>query len=323
MKVRMRQWKKIVDRNDDGKTLEQLLKDEGFSRKEISRLKFKNPGLTVDGRQCRSTAKLCAGQEICLYLEDEKTDIQKNVPLEEPEICYEDEDLLIVNKPSGLSCHPGRGHYRDNLGSRIQNYCREKGETCAIRLIGRLDKDTSGLVVFAKNQAASARLWKQREDSIFQKTYCVLVHGFFEKKNGVIDVPLGADPDRKNRMKVITDGKAAVTCYQVVHEFVCEDQEWKECFDDRKKNVEMPEISLVKCLLKTGRTHQIRVHMASLGHPVLGDPFYGKEDTAERLWLHAATVELVQPFTGKRIKIEVPMGGISEYIKNNGASFRD
>lgn len=290
----MRQWRKVISDEESGMTLEQLLKAEGFTKKQISRLKFKTGGLTVDGEQRRSNTILRIGQSVAVNLGDGETEtehVNAGICTAVPKIFYEDPDLLIVEKPSGLSCHPGRGHYADNLGTQIQNYCRAKGERGEIRLIGRLDKDTSGGIVFAKNQTAASRLWKQREDGRFKKIYQVLVHGKLAESEGRIEMPLAPVPEVKNRMHTAKSGMHAVTNYRV-----------KETFKDGNAV-----ISLVECMLETGRTHQIRVHMASIGHPVLGDRFYGRSDDADRLCLHAGVIVLEQPFSGEKIKVEIPV----------------
>lgn len=294
----MRTWKYKTVSSDEGKTLEQILRAAGFNRKEISRLKFLPMGITVDGKKSRVNKRMSAGEVICLQMG--KSQAAETVPWQDivtpdtkddirdlPEICWEDEDILICNKPSGLPCHPGRGHYLDNLGSLAAAYCREKGEDPTIRAVGRLDKDTSGLVVLAKNQTAAARLWKQKEKQIFQKTYIAAVHGVPEKEKSRIRLPMGPVPGEKNRMEIRQDGKEAVTDYQVAGT-----TKWKG-----------KEVSIVKYRILTGRTHQIRVHMAAIGHPIVGDLLYGKSDEAERLCLHAGELRLCQPFTGEELHI--------------------
>ncbi len=285
-------WEKRTVKEDSGKTLEKFLRESGFSKKEISRLKFRREGIKVDGKQMRSTEILKEGQRICLRLDDDvKTDYAVRRDLPKSHICYEDRDILILNKPSGISCHPGRGHFDDSLGAQAVSYLRAKGEENALRLVGRLDKDTSGAVVFAKNQAAAARLWKQRERGTFHKTYMALIHGILENGEGKITFPLERVPGEKNRMRAAEQGKgvSAVTFYRTIHIF----------------DTDTEKISLVECTLETGRTHQIRVHMACLGHPIIGDPFYGWEDRAKCLCLHAGKVVLRQPFSGESICIQI------------------
>lgn len=289
----MKQWKSMICEADEGKTLEEILRAAGFSRKEISRQKFIPDGITLDGEKCRVTVKVHTGQLVTLNFrekEEEKVSVpenEKNGQETGISILYEDDCLLIVEKPSGLSCHPGPGHYLDNLGSMAMAYCQEKGEEYPIRQIGRLDKDTSGIVVFAKDKVTAARLWQQRREGTLQKTYYAVVHGRLRPAEGIIDSPMGKVPGEKNKMCVCPGAMSAITNYRVI----------------REENYEGKELSVVECTLVTGRTHQIRVHMASLGHPLLGDRIYGIPDGAPGLCLHAGKIRLLQPFTGKEINI--------------------
>ena len=289
----MKQWKSMICEADEGKTLEEILRAAGFSRKEISRQKFIPDGITLDGEKCRVTVKVHTGQLVTLNFrekEEEKVSVPENEKSGQEtgiSILYEDDCLLIVEKPSGLSCHPGPGHYLDNLGSMAMAYCQEKGEEYPIRQIGRLDKDTSGIVVFAKDKVTAARLWQQRREGTLQKTYYAVVHGRLRPAEGIIDSPMGKVPGEKNKMCVCPGAMSAITNYRVI----------------REENYEGKELSVVECTLVTGRTHQIRVHMASLGHPLFGDRIYGIPDGAPGLCLHAGKIRLLQPFTGKEINI--------------------
>ena len=289
----MKQWKSMICEADEGKTLEEILRAAGFSRKEISRQKFIPDGIILDGEKCRVTAKVHTGQLVTLNFrekEEEKVSVPENEKSGQEtgiSILYEDDCLLIVEKPSGLSCHPGPGHYLDNLGSMAMAYCQEKGEEYPIRQIGRLDKDTSGIVVFAKDKVTAARLWQQRREGTLQKTYYAVVHGRLRPAEGIIDSPMGKVPGEKNKMCVCPGAMSAITNYRVI----------------REENYEGKELSVVECTLVTGRTHQIRVHMASLGHPLFGDRIYGIPDGAPGLCLHAGKIRLLQPFTGKEINI--------------------
>ncbi len=288
----MRIWEKRTGREDSGKTLEHVLRESGFSKKEISRLKFRREGMTINGVQARSTEILKEGQRIALRLDEDveaNCEVKKNLP--EIHICYEDSDVLVLDKPSGMSCHPGRGHFDDNLGLRALAYLRAKGEGNTLRLVGRLDKDTSGAVVFAKNQAAAARLSKQRQEGTFHKVYKALVHGILKPAEGKISFPLEHVPGEKNRIRAAEEGSGAraLTFYRTL----------------RIYDTEMGSVSLVDCTLETGRTHQIRVHMASLGHPVLGDPFYGRPDGVSRLCLHAEKAVFRRPFTGESVCVQI------------------
>lgn len=293
----MSTWKKTVASIDAGKKLETFLLENGFTKREISRLKFKNPGMHIDGQQAKSTALLQTGQLVQIFLADQNfnaeyitsDNISKNnsIPLD---LLYEDNELLVVNKPSGLSCHPGKGHYNENLGSIVSAYCFQKGITCPIREIGRLDKDTSGIVLFAKNRDTAARLWQQRKDGNLYKTYTILVHGTIKNLSGQITFDMEAVPDVKNRMRTCQSGLTAITNYNLI----------------QHSEFHGFPVSLLECRLETGRTHQIRVHMAAAGHPVVGDTFYGIDDSCKRLCLHAGEVTFYQPYTHEKIHLTVP-----------------
>lgn len=192
--------------------------------------------------------------------------------LPELAIIYEDQDILAINKPAGIVTHPSGSHYSDSLANQVASYFRSKGEPTKVRSIGRLDKETSGILLFARNQTAAARLQNQREEGISEKTYLAAVSGFMPvDEDGAfhrISVPLAPDPDNRLKMVVSTDGtlpgsKHAETLYSVL----------KSTGPDAAAPA-----SLVMLRLKTGRTHQIRVHMASLGHPLLGDSLYCLSD---------------------------------------------
>lgn len=299
----MKQWKHIISAGEAGLPLGRILKAAGFTKNEISRQKFIPDGITLDGEKCRVTQQAAEGQILALNLEEaggesRETSRDEKLSGDSLEILYEDESLLIVTKPSGMSCHPGRGHYQDNLGCLAVDHCCRNGEKITIRQIGRLDKDTSGIVVFGKSKIAAARLWKQRKDGSFKKTYKAWVHGRMEASEGIINFPIAPVTGEKNKMCAVFPEDAqkdtkqldiramyAVTHYRVIGE----------------KTTPDGIITCVECRLETGRTHQIRVHMSAIGHPLLGDCVYGIPDRAERLCLHAESVSLFHPFTGEKI----------------------
>jgi 23S rRNA pseudouridine1911/1915/1917 synthase len=214
------------------------------------------------------------------------------------DVVYEDEDLILLNKPAGIAVHPSHGHYRDTLANFLQYYLAQKGNFAPVRAVGRLDKETSGIVVFAKNQLTAARLGS-RKDSI-QKEYLALVHGHFQDKEGLIDAPIARVTGELNKMEVATHGKPARTHYQVQ----------KECGDD----------TLLSLHLDTGRTHQIRVHMASIGHPLVGDQIYGTtaDPGFSRAALHCFRVKITHPYTGELLKFEVPLPADMRRCYNQG-----
>lgn len=296
---------KTVMAEYDGATLQHFLRaGMGLTQKEISRAKFLPLGICADGVQRKVTARVTAGQRITVRTEkDGKVSAKLSASREKPEVLYEDRDLLVVNKPAGISVHPsGRGTFQaDTLAGRLVAWLREKDEESVIRIVGCLDKDTSGVVLVAKNRAAAGRLERQREQGRLHKTYLALTEGVPEPERGSVEQPLQPDPEDKTRMRICTydaeSGKYAKTHYETV------------------KKWENQKTALVKLWLETGRTHQIRVHMQSLGCPLLGDPLYGSPGSPkkpegnglERTALHAATLNFCQPFTGEAIHIEAPM----------------
>ena len=284
-----------VEKNQQDKqseTIEQVLRKQwGFTKRQIRQAKFRSDGILKNGRRCRVTESVRPGDTIRICLEEEREvsgHLKGNpVPLE---ILYEDEDLLAVNKPAGLVTHPRGGHYQDTLANQAASYFQSKGEMHGVRPIGRLDQETSGVVVFAKSRMAAARLQKQREQGIYQKTYLAVVQGEMETDGRIRSVrqPIGPDSTNHLKMQVREDGKGAVTHYKAVRRILGR--------------------SVLEVTLETGRTHQIRVHMASLGHPLVGDRLYGEDkEGAERALLHAWRVELFQPFTGEAIRLLAPI----------------
>lgn len=273
-----------AEEQDVQKNLETLLRERlGLTRAQIRRAKFTENGITVNGRRHRVTDLVQEGDLVRVLLEDitvPRTEAAEN--WEDLRILYEDEDVLAVCKPSGVACHPAHGHYRDTLANQTAGYLAAKGENCAVREVGRLDRDTSGIVVMAKSQTSAARLAVQREDGRMRKLYLAAAEGLFCEKQGCIRMPIAPDENELNKMTVQNKGKMAVTHYRIVDQTA--------------------DASLVCCRLKTGRTHQIRVHMAALGHPLLGDAIYGQGNlTGSRLGLHAAALQFVQPFTGEKV----------------------
>lgn len=305
---------KTVSTEYDGSTLYHFLREGmGLAKKEISRAKFLEDGICVDGERQKVSAQVRKGQQVTV--QTEKSDAvsghlkASNAPLE---ILYEDMDVVVVNKPSGIPVHPsGRRTFEaDTLANRLVHYLREKGEEGVIRIVGRLDKDTSGVVLAAKNRTTAARLEQQRERGRLHKTYLALTDGIPEPEQGTVEKWLAPDPADKTRMQVCPTGdmhgKYAKTCYKTV------------------KKWEVKNTALLELCLKTGRTHQIRVHMQSIGCSLAGDSLYGKvvcsarpESRAKaqegcgtrmnRTALHAVSLDFCQPFTGEPIHIEAPI----------------
>ena len=307
-----------ITQEEDGMTIRQLLQKKfQFSNREISRIKFHNPGITVNSISARVTQYLKEGDLISIpknMAEDSKALVDSPVSaysvsqdnsvsssygkdfrplLNDVQILYQNTDLCVVDKPSGLVCHPSHGHYEDSLLCSVANMLSLKDYRC-LRCVGRLDKDTSGLVVLAKNRLAAAHLSREREAGTFQKEYLALVHNPFSdrEKKGMISYPLQKitiDPPDKTGIKITKmelcskteEGLSARTEYEVL----CQDRSY----------------ALVRFHLLTGRTHQIRIHMAAIGHPLFGDPLYGIPDGGRRAALHAGKISLLLPFTGETV----------------------
>jgi 23S rRNA pseudouridine1911/1915/1917 synthase len=254
----------------------------GLSRREISRLKFSG-GIIYKGENARVTQPVETGDLIELTFPDQDT-AAAVVLSGKPEILYEDADLVIVNKPAGMPCHPSHEHLDDDMGTVLQNYY---GGSFRVRPIGRLDKDVSGIMLYAKNQPSAARLSRQRAELVLHKEYTAIAEGIFENKKGTLTYSLAKVSGHRDR-KVTEGGRQCVTDYEVIGEY-----------GNR---------SLLKISIVTGRTHQIRAGMAYAGHPLCGDKLYGGDtDHIRRAALHCSHLHLRQPFTQKEISLDLPL----------------
>lgn len=260
-----------------------LSKKEGLSRREISRLKF-NDGILVNNQSARVTQPLQEGDVLTIIF-PEMDSIRLGYLPEKPEILYEDEDLILVNKPAGMPCHPSHEHQGDDMGTLLQSYFGK--EKFIIRAIGRLDKDVSGVMCYAKNQPSAARLSKQRGQQILHKTYYALALGTFDSQEDTIQYHLQKVEGSKAR-KVTNKGQLCITNYKVLQQF--------ETY------------ALLEITIPTGRTHQIRAGMASIGHPLVGDSLYGgKSNLLSRPALHCGKLEMKQPFSHQEIVVTCPL----------------
>ncbi|MCF7926026.1 MAG: RluA family pseudouridine synthase [Candidatus Izimaplasma sp.] len=223
------------------------------------------------------------------YDEEESSLLKEDIPLD---IVYEDDEIIVVNKPTGLVVHPGAGNPSGTLVNgllyNIKDFKAIKGE---IRpgIVHRIDKDTSGLLVVAKTPAALEHLSDQFKAKTTTRSYIALTEGVIDHNKGKINAPIGRNPKRRKQMAVVKDGKEAVTHFQVTKRY--------------KKN------TLIKCQLETGRTHQIRVHMQYIKHPLVGDPTYGHRKTVKShgQFLHAETLGFIHPKTHKKMTFEQPL----------------
>lgn len=291
-----------IGKSESGKTIEEYLRQKAFTRKEISRMKFAEYGICLNGRKSRVNVRIKEGDllEIELLQEKKKSCEWVPVPLQ-AEVLYEDDYLIALDKPAGVVVHPSGGHYMDTLANQLAGYYEEKGLSCAVRPIGRLDKDVSGVVLFAKDQVTASRLASERKQGLFTKEYLALTEGVIEEEEQTIQKRIQVLPS-KYSSEVSENGKPAETTVNVIKRiWDAEDSENEEDQSgDRKKGR-----TLVKCTIRHGRMHQIRVHLASIGHPILGDRLYGsRENFGERIALHAYSAAFLHPFSNRVIKIE-------------------
>ena len=296
-----------------------------LSAHEISSAKFTHDGITADGIQVTVKDRVKKDQLLSICLEDTADMTDHLLPVHgDPGIIYEDEDLLAVNKPAGIVVHPTHGHYCDSIANIIAGYYTEKNENVIIRAFGRLDKDTSGVLLFAKNKAAAGRLEHQRERGQYCRTYYALVHGTLKNKIGIIDAPLSPVPGTLMRQCVSDDGRPAVTHYEVL---------WSGDNGALK-------YSVLRLHLDTGRTHQIRVHMKHIGHTIFNDERYGGHevlkgnrtakyqqfvrncfDICPRQALHAKTLGFVHPISGEEMFFESELPDDMKKIKKKWRSY--
>lgn len=274
---------------NNGTVREVMSRELNLSRKEISRLKFDGE-ILLNGERVKVNDHMRVGDTLTLRFPEIKTESIPAVDAE-PEILYEDEDLVIVNKPAGIPCHPVHGHTKDSMGTILASWYMRSGTEFVIRPVGRLDMDVSGAIIYAKNRLAAARLSRDREEGKLKKYYTAFVSGVLETKSGIIDEPIMKVEGQRRRAAGAEEGKPAKTMYQVTHEFHVGDQS----------------ISILAVEIETGRTHQIRAHLASIGHPLIGDELYGGDRALmNRPALHCAEIDFLTPFSRQGWQVNAP-----------------
>ncbi|WP_031553073.1 RluA family pseudouridine synthase [Oribacterium sp. FC2011] len=274
------------------------LEEPEISRSYASKL-IKDDRIQLNGRSCKASSKVKEGDELLIDMpEPVSLDVvAEDIPLD---IVYEDEDFLIVNKPKGMVVHPAAGHYQGTLVNAVMNHCGEELSTIngVMRpgIVHRIDKNTTGLLVVCKNDKSHKSLAEQLKEHSITRKYVAVVCGNIKEDSGTVDAPLGrSKKDRKKQAIDMVDGRDAVTHFRVLERF--------------------GDYTLVECVLETGRTHQIRVHMASIGHPVLGDDVYGPKRcpfTLEGQCLHAKVLGFIHPSTGEYVEFD---SEYPEYLK--------
>ncbi|MEF3303162.1 RluA family pseudouridine synthase [Paenibacillus sp. GYB003] len=306
----------VVPPEDDGAMLKTILRDRmQLSRKLLSRLKLTPEGITVGGERRYTSSRVKAGDVVEVRMEEEQSEdiLPQELPLD---ILHEDNQLLIVNKPAGMIVHPTHGHYVNTLANAVVHHWLARGEKVRFRPVHRLDQETSGVLCIAKNPYAHQHISEQMQADAVEKTYLAVVYGAVERDRGTIDAPIDRDPQSPHVRIVTPAGYRAVTHYETVRRYGAE-------------------ATLVRLRLETGRTHQIRVHMKHIGHPLIGDAMYGRDagpdepagasgKTAEgpslgRQALHAHMLAFAHPSDRRPVRFEAPlpadMGGLIEALE--------
>ena len=265
---------------------------DGLTRSQAARL-IESGEVAVNGRAVSKSYKLAGGEDVAVTLpEPEPVEaVPQDIPLD---VVYEDADVIVVNKPSGMVVHPAPGHPDGTLVNALLYHCAGtlSGVGGALRpgIVHRIDRDTSGLIIAAKNDAAHQYLSAQLADHTLARTYECIVVGALREDRGTVDAPIARHPTDRKRMAVVAGGREAVTHWEVIARY--------------------PGYTHVRCRLETGRTHQIRVHMAYIGHPILGDTVYGAKKEVPGLTgqcLHAVGLRFLHPRTHEVVELSCPL----------------
>ena len=282
----------VIEENGIGDRIDKFLSlsINSLSRTNIQNL-IKNGNVLVNGKEVKPSYKLEEDDHIEVYdMESEDCDITpENIDID---IIYEDEDIVVINKQKGLVVHPSIGHYKDTLVNALLYHIKDLSSINGVirpGIVHRIDKDTTGLLVVAKNDFAHVKLQEQLKDKTMYRKYYALVYGKVDSNEGVIDAPIGRDVKDRQKMAVVKTGKEAITHFRVIESF---------------KNY-----TFIECRLETGRTHQIRVHMNYIGNPILSDPMYGTrklyDDNGQ--YLHAFELSFIHPRSEKRVTFNAPL----------------
>ena len=284
-----------VSPEDAGVRIDKYLAEQlpDITRSYLQKL-LKDGSVQMNGKPVKASTKTAVGAVIALTIpEPEEPEIlPENIPLD---ILYEDSDVILINKPKNMVVHPAAGHYTGTLVNALMYHCR--GDLSGINgvlrpgIVHRIDKDTTGVLIVCKNDRAHNALAEQLKEHSITRKYRAIVCGNLKEDEGTVDAPLGRHPQDRKKMAIVrSGGKRAVTHYRVLERFGND--------------------TYIECQLETGRTHQIRVHMASLGHPLLGDEIYGRAKSPFKLegqTLHAMVLGFIHPTTGEYLEFEAPL----------------
>ena len=269
-----------------------LSADGALTRSQAARL-IAEGRVRVNGKPAAKSARLSGGETVTVDVPQlrETALPPQDIPLD---VVYEDDDVIVVNKPTGLVVHPAPGHPDGTLVNALLHHCGDSlsgiGGEKRPGIVHRIDRDTSGLIIAAKNDAAHLALSAQLKDHSLSRTYECLVTGNMKQDSGTVDAPIGRSSADRKKMAVVPTGRRAVTHWEVVARY--------------------PGVTHLRCRLETGRTHQIRVHMAYIGHPILGDTVYGAKKPVPGLTgqcLHATGLRFVHPRTGEPVELRCPL----------------
>ncbi len=291
-----------VSEDLSGERLDRFLSEalNNLSRSLIQKLIEKHQVL-VNEKPSKSGYKLRADDKVLVSIPEPEEARVKPEAIE-LDVFFEDKDVIVINKVQGMITHPASGIYEGTLVNALLNHCKSSlsGINGVLRpgIVHRLDKETSGLIIACKNDQAHSEIAKQIHERELKRHYLAIVHGKVIHDRGTINKPIGRDKIHRHRMAVVNGGRNAITHWNVLKKF--------------------DKFTLLECMLETGRTHQIRVHMKSLGHPVVGDIVYGKKsDPVKKMMLHAYKLGFVHPRTKKEIKLEAEMPSrFKEFLMN-------
>ena len=278
-----------ICKQEDGRTVKQILTGKWkLGSGQIKKAKFRENGILVNGKRVTVRHVLKEGEFLEVLLEEKSFGSSHLIPVTgDLHILYEDADLLAVEKPAGLVCHPSGGHYCDSMANLVVGYFAGKGEGYVVRLAGRLDKGTSGILLYAKHAPALTDLERQRADGRMRKEYLAILEGCPDQEKGVIDQPIGPDPAVPMKQRVCSTqegGLHSLTRYEICGKS-----------GDRR-------YALARVTIETGRTHQIRTHMSWLGYQLVGDILYGGSAALSRPSLHAGKLAIEHPVYGKKLQ---------------------